>query len=569
VHPEEFGHLNAILINVTSFFRDEQAWEFLRERIIPDILAKKGGDDTIRVWSAGCASGEEAYSLAILFAEALGPEKFKQRVKIYATDISDAALGRARQATYSEREMEVVGPELRKKYFTQHGGNFVFDADLRRAVVFGRHDLINDSPISRVDLLLCRNTLMYFNSETQGRILQRFHFALADDGYLMLGKAEMLLSNGDLFTPVDLKRRIARKIQRAGNDRAWFLAPAVQGGPAGQAPPQQPADPARPTAPEHRAQESDLKDAAIRSAPMAFVLVDADGMLVMANEHARTLFGLSADDIGRRFSELSICYRPVELRPYIQQAVASGAAVTLQEVEWQVPPGAVPMSSEVTVAPLLGRDGSPLGVSVSYADISQFRKLEGELRESNQALETAQEELQTTNEELQSTVEELETTNEELQSTNEELETMNEELQSTNEELRTSNDELRQRSDQLDHIESFWGSVIRGLPAGMIVLDADLRVQVWNTKAEDLWGLRPDEVRGRHFMNLDFGLSTDQLRGPLREAQAGRTPEPLVLDAVNRRGRSIRCRVELTPMGGKAPHGVLVLMQETGDIAAR
>src|SRR5262249_37057875 len=174
VHPEEFRSLfNIILINVTAFFRDPAAWEYLGEEIIPRIIADRKPDGPIGVWTAGCASGEEAYSLAILLAEALGTDQFKQRVKIYATDVDEEALNQGRQATYRARDVQGAVPEsFLQRYFEQQGERFVFNKELRRAVIFGRHDLIQDAPISRVNLLVCRNCLMYFNAEAQGRVLE-------------------------------------------------------------------------------------------------------------------------------------------------------------------------------------------------------------------------------------------------------------------------------------------------------------------------------------------------------------------------------------------------------------
>jgi two-component system, chemotaxis family, CheB/CheR fusion protein len=192
VHPEEFNFLfNTILINVTSFFRDAVAWEYLKEQVFPLMIAQKQSTEQIRIWSAGCASGEEAYTLAILMAENLGIEQFRQRVKIYATDVDEEALNQSRQALYSTKDIEEIPVELRQKYFEPTGNRYIFRQDLRRSVIFGRHDLLQDAPISRLDLLVCRNTLMYFNSETQGRVLARFHFALNDRGFLFLGKAEI------------------------------------------------------------------------------------------------------------------------------------------------------------------------------------------------------------------------------------------------------------------------------------------------------------------------------------------------------------------------------------------
>jgi two-component system CheB/CheR fusion protein len=213
VDPEEFSPLfNTILISVTSFFRDAAAWDALCETVLPAILQGKTAGEPIRVWSAGCASGEEPYTLAMVLAEALGPEAFRERVKIYGTDVDDEALEEARHATYDTVTLESLPATLREKYFEGDGGRRTFRPELRRQVVFGRHDLVQDSPISRLDLLTCRNTLMYFNSETQGKILARFHFALNPSGYLFVGRAEMLLTRAQLFTPLDLKARIFQKV---------------------------------------------------------------------------------------------------------------------------------------------------------------------------------------------------------------------------------------------------------------------------------------------------------------------------------------------------------------------
>src|SRR5687767_13705810 len=212
LHADEFTALfNTILINVTGFFRDPEAWGFLRTEVLPPLVAAKGSTETLRVWSAGCASGEEAYTLAILLAELLGPAEVRDRVKIYATDDDEEALTHARHGSYSEREIRGVPTDLLDRYFDLTGGRYVFRKDLRRSVIFGRNDLVQDAPISRIDLLVCRNTLMYLNAETQSRILSRFHFALGDGGILFLGKAEMLLSHGSLFLPIDLKRRVFYK----------------------------------------------------------------------------------------------------------------------------------------------------------------------------------------------------------------------------------------------------------------------------------------------------------------------------------------------------------------------
>ena len=213
------------------------------------------------------------------------------------------------------------------------------------------------------------------------------------------------------------------------------------------------------------------------------------------------------------------------------------------------------LTFDVQVQPLV-TDDDVSGVSIVFHDVTRYSRLQGELERSNGQLESAYEELQstneeleTTNEELQSTVEELETTNEELQSTNEELETMNEELQSTNDEFQTINEELRERSEELDAINAFMQSVLTSLRSGVVVVDRDLRVTAWNEPSEQLWGVRQDEAVSEHLMALDVGLPVEELRPRLRQVLSGGPDQQLVLDAVDRRGRPIRVRVAISPLG--------------------
>jgi two-component system CheB/CheR fusion protein len=218
-------------------------------------------------------------------------------------------------------------------------------------------------------------------------------------------------------------------------------------------------------------------------------------------------------------------------------------------------------------------NNNALGVAISFLDVTRSVKLQDELRRSreeiqttNEELQSSNEELETTNEELQSSNEELETTNEELQSTNEELETMNEELQSTNEELQTVNEELRQRTDELNQLNAFFESVLASLGSGAIVVNQNFDVLMWNHRAEDMWGLRADEVQGKSFLNLDIGLPVTELRAPIRACFAGESPRELVLDAVNRRGKKIKCRITCTPLDTprKKREGVILLIDDVG-----
>jgi two-component system CheB/CheR fusion protein len=289
VHPNEFAYLfNTILINVTSFFRDPESWHYLAETILPQIVDHKGDGEEIRVWSAGCASGEEPYTIALLLAEQLGREAYRERVKIYATDVDEEALTWARQASYTPERMEPIPEDLRERYFEQVGGSYVLDNDLRRGVVFGRHDLVQDAPISRLDLLVCRNTLIYFSGETQRHVLARFHFALKDEGYLYLGNAELMLTQAHLFESTGLKYHVFRRTPQATlRDRMVVLTQAGD-----------------PDAANQLGTYVRLREVAFHKEPVAQAVIDRRGHLVLANEALRDLFNLDPRDVGRPLQDL-------------------------------------------------------------------------------------------------------------------------------------------------------------------------------------------------------------------------------------------------------------------------
>ncbi|MCD2186917.1 CheR family methyltransferase [Actinomycetospora soli] len=556
VDTEEFTQLfNTVLINVTGFLRDPEAWDELAEQIVPQILAPKSRGESVRVWSAGCASGEEAYGLAMVFAEALGVEEFRARVKVYATDVDEDALAAARQATYSEKELQSLPDGWRERYFERSGSRWTFRSDLRRCVIFGRNDLVQDAPIGRLDLLVCRNTLMYLNAETQSRVLRRFHFALNTAGVLFLGKAEMLLSHGRLFLPVDLKRRFFRKADQ--------VDPSGRGvGPIGRL---------QTTAARADVQ---LDDEALLFSPLATVVVTQDEVVATANRRAEAQLGITSREIGRRFTELELCHRIAGLRSSYEDVRRNRTSLWQHEAEF-ARSASETLYFDIQVVPLAGQHEEGTAVALFFTDVTRYRRMTGELQAAHRQVETAYEELQstveeleTTNEELQSTVEELETTNEELQSTVEELETTNEELQSTNDELQSMNDEMRQRTSQLDRANDFLESVLGSLRTAVVVVDTELIVQAWNGRADDLWGLRSDEAVGQHLLNLDIGLATERLRPLVREVLHGDGPgdDPLRIDAINRRGRTVQLAIGVSPLVGRQsrPEGAIILMDQLG-----
>jgi two-component system CheB/CheR fusion protein len=563
VHQDEFTQLlDTILINVTSFFRDPDSWAYLASEIVPEVLARRP-EGPIRIWSAGCASGEEAYSLAMVFAEALGVEAFRDRVKIYATDVDEEALRYARLACFTPREATGVSPERLETFFEDDGGRYCFSRDLRRSVIFGRNDLVQDAPISHLDLLVCRNTLMYFNAQTQAQIINRLHFALSPHGVLFLGKAELLLSHAALFTPIEVKRRFFRRVSAEDAIREGAAAFPAQTSFDADAPP---------------AALQVLRDQALLSSPTAQIVVDRGGRLAFSNHRADSMFALGRRHLGQPFQDLEVSYRPIELRSAIDASVSNREASWHRGVDWGRTAGEQKVL-DVQVVPLLDDTGGVLGTTVIFHDVTQQRHLQAELEYANRRLETAYEELQssneeleTKNEELQSTVEELETTNEELQSTNEELETMNEELQSMNDELQGANESLRQRTAEVDQLNRFMETILASLQSGVVVVNPHLTVTAWNKPAQELWGVRSDEAVGQPLLNLDIDLPLDRLKSMLRSRLAGSGDHHgvMVLDAVNRRGKPVSVQVTVSQLLGEGDDvtGAILVMDVVGSGSA-
>jgi two-component system CheB/CheR fusion protein len=557
VHPDEFTALfDTILINVTGFFRDQPAWDFVAEDVIPRLLDDTPKAQPIRVWSAACASGEEAYSVAILLAEALGQDDFRKRVKIYATDVDEHALATARHGGFPGSALKGLPEELRDKYFESGTSDYLFRSDLRRSLIFGRNDLVQDAPISRVDLLISRNALIYFTSEAQARIVARFHFSLRDTGFLFLGKSETLTPHANHFVPYNLKWRIYKKVPGDGGADRLAIAPQFRFG-------QEASD-----------RYSRLVEGSADVAPVAQLTVDRRGSLVAANEVARVMLGVGSGNLGRPLSDLEVSYKPVELRSLLDEAYRERSPIDAGVTRWESPDGDRALHVHVTPLYSDADAAESLGASVTFIDVTaitdlddRHQTIERELENAYEELQSTVEELETTNEELQSTNEELETTNEELQSTNEELETMNEELQSTNDELEAMNDEQRERGGELDRLNLFLEGILGSLGRGVIVLDRDQSIQLWNGSAAELWGLADREVLSEHFLSLDIGFPVERLKGPIRDALAeeGKSTD-LIVDAVNRRGRSFRCRTQVMPLvdSNGQNYGAILLMAEAG-----
>jgi two-component system CheB/CheR fusion protein len=525
--PNELNTLvSSMLIKLTTFFRDQEVWQGL-ETVLRELARRRKPDQELRIWSAGCATGEEAYSLAILAAEALGPSYPGPELKVFGTDVDEAAIAFARRGVYTAAQLENVSKERLECWFVPAPGGFTVRKELRRSVVFGANNLVSDAPVSRIDLILCRNVFIYLDSDLQKRVLGRFHFALRRDGLLVLGRSELIPFAARLFEPIDLARRIYRKDPRNETplSPAERLGPAVDPLPlpirAPEPPPEPPSSPLR-----------DVLDS--QSCPL--IVTDPEGTVRMWNRAASRLWGhKEADVTGKKLSALNLPGLSQDLLVEQSARVRSGRSEREFTDATLAGPGEEPIHLRGQVVPLRGPGGELTGLVYAAHDISAQYGLERNLHKvteeleaanlrlqsSNEELRASNEELETTNEELQSANEELQTTNEELQSTNEELETTNEELQSTNSELDATNRELAHRTEEMDALAFCQRTIIRTLSVAVLVLDAQGRITTWNLAAERLLGLTEREALGQVLWTLRIPALTRSLLQKLRKHLSG------------------------------------------------
>jgi two-component system CheB/CheR fusion protein len=531
-HVELF---NTILINVTTFFRDPQAWRVLAEEALPRLLHGPSESRSLRVWSVGCSSGEEAYSIAILLAEQLGERARTFNVKIYATDVDEEALVAARHGVYRVEDVKDVPTPLLERYFVRDGQTFRFRRDFRRWVIFGRHNVVQDPPLSHVDLLICRNVLIYFTGDLQDKILARFHYAIREGGFLFLGRSESLLARSRWFTPLNVKWRIFHRT----NAPAPTVPTAMPGGDYENAT----------TA---AAARSEAIDAATRlqrvveALPDALMVIDAQDTILVWNAAAEALYDSPGEAaLNRKFRDLDISYRIEGLRARVEEVKSKHIPARLENVNFLRRSGEI-VHADLTVLPLF-EGPRVVAVIVCGSDATDQARLKDQMTRVSEQHATAIEELQATNEEL-------ETTNEELQSTNEELETTVEELQAANSELATVNAELERRTGEMNRLEAYQRAVLASLESAVLVTDREAIVTTWNQTAERMWGLGSEHVIGRSLWMLPIGEMTRLTRQPLTRVLETGQPEivrniPFVLPNGEQHRAVLRLSVLRDPAG--------------------
>jgi two-component system CheB/CheR fusion protein len=530
--PAEAGALfRDLLINVTNFFRDADAFALLETAVIPKLFEGRGADESIRVWVPGCATGEEVFSIAILLREAMDRATTLPRVQIFATDIDEGALQLARAARYPEALLETVSPERRRRFFVPSDGSFQLAKDVRDMCVFSPHSVIRDPPFSRLDLISCRNLLIYFGPDIQNQVIPTFHYALRPRGYLFLGMSENVSQFTELFASVDKKSRLFRaRDDVAPVVRLPMLVNSLRSSPFpanGRGEPRHIAGMAL-----RQVVERQVLD---RFAP-AHVVVNRDGEVVYYSARTGKYFEAMAGSPSRQVLGLARRGLRLDLRTLLREAIETDRRVTRENLAVENDDGRVQMLN-LSIEPLDDSAAEDRLYVVILADVGSTLSrdqaaqrnigideaaalMERELRETRERLQSLIEEYETALEELKSANEELVSVNEELQSTNEELEASKEELQSLNEEMHTVNAELSGKVEALNRANSDLHNLFESTRIATVFLDNNLVIRSYTPAVSQIFNMRPGD-RGRPLTDLVSRISLSTLTEDVREVLAG------------------------------------------------
>jgi len=529
-HPDEVEKLcSDILISVTSFFRDRPAWDALGAAI-GRLLERKPAREPVRIWVPGCATGEEAYSIGMVLADQLFRRNEIRPVQIFAVDIDEAALAVARRGVYPVSAVEDLDEALIQRFMTRIDNTYQIDRQLRDMVVFSKQDITRDPPFSHIDLVSCRNLLIYFNSELQARIIKLFAYALNPGGLLFLGKSEALGNDEDLlFSPLDQTHKLFTRTAGVRIPLSQIGGRLVEIGGNRQFQRPKSDAPALPVL---------VKMTMGEIYGPASIVVDPSLRVLYMHGDVSPYLKLGDGKFEQDIMTLIAPSLRTTLRAVLHRAERTDSQPVSLTIRLPTVEGS--NSIQITVRPLGSRtgDGSPSMRLISFEDCPlepankgpvaeapvddpRIAELEHELTVTREHLQTVIEELESANEELQATNEELQSSNEELQATNEELETTNEELQSTNEELQTVNDELQAKSKELAQKAADLQNIESSIQSPLLVVDRDLRVRLFNEAAKVIFDISQTDI-GVPITQLPTSLDmTDLKRKLLRVIETG------------------------------------------------
>ncbi|HWF08532.1 MAG TPA: CheR family methyltransferase, partial [Bryobacteraceae bacterium] len=543
--PEEARALaDDFLITVTNFFRDSEVFDKLRTEVIPRIFDAKREGDTVRVWSVGCATGEEAYSLAMLMIEEAQRRQAPPGFQIFASDLHRHSLEKARDGFYPGDIETDVTPERLQRFFQKESGGYRIRKEVRDLVVFAPHNLMGDPPFSRLDLITCRNLLIYLQRNVQREVIELFHYALAPNGELILGTAETIDAD-DLFQTEDKKLCFYRKRNVPGPEPRLPVFPLTRIG----HPPAQAGGDRIPEAPDYGLMHQRLLE---RFAPPS-ILIGPDNRLVHLSENAGRYLVDPGGEVTASIFRLVREELRVELQSALQTVREKHAFYDSRPIAVRFNGHARPVVVHARPPFDAGQDGFALVIfeereanlpvetpEIPANESERVRQLESAVSAANQRLQTSVEEYETSQEEMKAANEEMQSANEELRSTMEELETSKEELQSINEELQTVNQENRHKVDELAQLTSDLQNLLSATDLGIVFLDRSLKIVRFTPRLSDLFNIRQTD-RGRPISDLTHRLGYQDLRKDAEAVLARLTP--IERDVRDEQGRDYLARV--------------------------
>jgi two-component system CheB/CheR fusion protein len=542
-----------ILINVTEFFRDPEAFEVLKKMVFPRLMSNRESGAPIRIWVPGCSSGEEVYSIAIALLEFLEEKSYDIGIQIFGTDISEIALEKARNGIYSPSIIQNLGAERLRHFFTKSDASYQISKRVREICVFAKQNMVKDPPFSRLDLISCRNVLIYLGPAPQKRLIPVFHYGLKPNGFLMLGSSETVGGFNDLFAQADKKSKIYSKLEVAGRRALQF--------PAQDREPEK-SELEKPGATWTEAEVQREADRIVlgKYAP-AGVVVDDDLNILQfrgrVGAYLQPFPGMASLSLLKMTSEgLSS-----ELRNAVQKARRDDSTVRREALRVRAESGVIELNFEVVPFKLhvgrarrylilfeearTPRPAPAARTSKKRPSMSTLERENIQIREESLAtkryLQTVVEEHESATEELRSANEEIQSSNEELQSTNEELETAKEELQSTNEELNTVNDELQTRNQQLAQSGNDLQNLLSSVNIPIVMLGNDLRIRRFTPVSQRALNLIPSDV-GRPISDINLNLELPRLDRLLTEVIDTLTPKVMDVKDLSGRTHSLRIR---------------------------
>lgn len=512
-----------LLINVTSFFRDADAFSVLREAILPELCKDKPEQTTFRAWVAGCATGEEAYSIAILLKEWMEENHREFTVQIYSTDLDDEAIAIARAGIYPSSITQDVTPERLRRFFTKEdAGGYRIKKEIREMVVFAIQNVLKDPPFTKLDLLSCRNLLIYLGSELQNQLIPTFHYALKPGGVLFLSPSESIGNHTELFSPVNRKWKFYRAIHSIASSRAVMTNVLTwTAGVNGKSPEEIMIKPKETNFAEL------TRQVLLQCFAPASVVTDLKGDILYVHGETGKYLRPAPGQASLNVVEMAREGLELKLRTAIRTAAKEGTPTLGKEVQIKTNGGFTTIN--LSVRSLASYDNNQSFLLVSFqeivssknvksrprqdatpAELGRVEELEREITYLKENYQATLDEQQASNEELKSTNEEMQSTNEELQSTNEELETSKEELQSVNEELITVNSELQSKIEQLAGMQNDMKNLLDNTHIGTIFLDERLAIRRFTRDAAMMYRLVPTDV-GRPLSDIKSSIAGEEL----------------------------------------------------------